>query len=48
MIETLLSIGALALLFALFGLLKPRAGCGSNCGLCQRSCKTQSSNDDHA
>jgi bacterioferritin-associated ferredoxin len=27
-----------AVLFMLFGLLRPRAGCGGNCGMCRNAC----------
>ena len=47
MIATLLSVAAFALLFALFGAVKPRAGCGGNCGRCPRGCALQDRSDFH-
>jgi hypothetical protein len=36
MMTGLLSIIVLAVLFVIFGLLRPRAKCGSACDLCER------------
>ena len=48
MTTTLLSIGAVALLFALFGLLRPRAGCGGNCAACGGgACRRDAREDEH-
>lgn len=48
MITTLLSIVAFALLFALFGLLRPRAGCGGDCGACRgKRCPLSHPGDTH-
>jgi hypothetical protein len=38
MITPVVSIVILAILFAVFGLLKPRAGCGSECDQCTHGC----------
>jgi hypothetical protein len=32
------TIALVAVLFAVFGFLRPRAGCGGNCGMCAKSC----------
>lgn len=48
MTHVLISVGALAALFALYGLLKPKPACGSNCGLCKHPCQTRSANHDSA
>lgn len=39
MITTLISVAALALLFAIYGLLRPKAPCGSQCTLCKSPCQ---------
>lgn len=38
MITPVVSIVILAVLFAVFGLLKPKAGCGAECDHCTHSC----------
>jgi hypothetical protein len=38
MMATALSILGFALLFALFGVLRPRRRCQSNCGGCSSAC----------
>jgi hypothetical protein len=40
-----LSILFLALLFGVYGLLRPRGGCGGNCGACARACHTNPGHD---
>lgn len=35
-----IGILAVAVLFAVFALVKPRAGCGGNCGLCKNACNS--------
>jgi hypothetical protein len=48
MITTLISIAAFALLFALFGLLRPRAGCGGNCAACGgKRCPLTKAGENH-
>jgi hypothetical protein len=39
MITSLISIAVLAALFAVFGLLKPRPQCGTQCSLCKSPCE---------
>ena len=39
MMQAVISVGALALLFVVFGLLKPRAGCGAHCSACAGACQ---------
>jgi hypothetical protein len=34
----LTAILAIAVLFAVYGLVRPRGGCTHNCGLCARTC----------
>ena len=38
MTATILSVAAFALLFGLAGVLRPRMGCGGNCGGCSGAC----------
>lgn len=38
MIQTLLGIGMVALAFMVVAFVKIRAGCGSDCGACDRPC----------
>lgn len=45
MTTSLLSVAAFALLFALAAVLRPRAGCGGDCGHCERSCTLADGND---
>jgi hypothetical protein len=48
MISILLSVAAFALLFALLGALRPRAGCTGNCSACRgESCPSLSQSGDH-
>lgn len=48
MITTLVSIAAFALLFALFGALRPRAGCDGRCAGCRgTACSLQQQGDRH-
>ena len=48
MTTTIVSIAAFALLFALFGVLRPKAGCGGSCGTCKGdSCTYSKSGTDH-
>jgi hypothetical protein len=48
MITTVAAIVAFALLFALFGALRPRAGCGGHCkGCAGTSCSLSKSSHDH-
>lgn len=35
MLTTILTVAAL---FAVYGLVRPRAGCGGSCGMCEKSC----------
>jgi hypothetical protein len=37
MLTTILTV---AVLFVLFGFLRPRTGCGGNCGMCAKSCES--------
>ena len=39
MITTLFSIAAFAALFALYGVLRPRAQCGPQCSACKTPCQ---------
>jgi hypothetical protein len=39
MMTSLISIVVVAALFALFGLLKPRPGCGPHCSVCKSPCE---------
>ena len=39
------SIVVCAVLFALYGLVGPRAACGSDCGACARPCRRSESDD---
>ena len=39
MTGTLISIAALAALFAIYGLLRPKSQCGSQCTLCKSPCQ---------
>ncbi|HEX6909647.1 MAG TPA: hypothetical protein VF142_04620 [Longimicrobium sp.] len=49
MITPIVSVAAFALLFALYGLTRPRAGCGGNCGACPRGgCPLEKGMHDHA
>jgi heterodisulfide reductase subunit C len=41
----LTTILAVAVLFGVFAFVKPRAGCGGNCGLCTKSCSSESHHD---
>lgn len=43
MVTGILSVAAL---FALFALVKPRAGCGGNCGMCAKACGPSERNHD--
>ena len=47
MITTLLSILAFAVLFALYGLLRPKGGCTGNCGACRGESCTLSESKTH-
>ena len=47
MITTILSVAAFALLFGLFGLTRPKGGCGGNCGACPRGCALEKGTHDH-
>ena len=48
MITILLSILAFALLFALFGLLRPRGACGGNCAACGgKACPLNRAGENH-
>lgn len=40
----LIGILSVAALFALFVLVKPRAGCGGNCGMCAKACNSSERN----
>ncbi|MDZ4390167.1 MAG: hypothetical protein U0974_10615 [Gemmatimonadales bacterium] len=42
-----IGIGAMALLFALFALVRPR-GCGGHCGGCSKDCAHHSGEDHSA
>lgn len=42
MLTTILTVAAL---FAVFAVVKPRAGCGGNCGMCTKSCSPESHHD---
>jgi hypothetical protein len=39
MTTTLISIAALAALFAIYGMLRPKSQCGSQCTLCKSPCQ---------
>lgn len=41
MMHVLVAVIALALLFAVFGLLETRPACGADCGLCKNPCQTR-------
>ena len=47
MITTLLSIAAFALLAALLAVIRPRAGCGGNCGACKGETCSLESRENH-
>lgn len=47
MITQIVSVAAFALLFALYGLARPKAGCGGNCGACPRGCALEKGRDRH-
>jgi len=38
MIAALSSLAAFAVLFVVYGLVRPNAGCGSDCGACASPC----------
>ena len=42
----LIAMLSAAALFAVYALLKPRAGCTHNCGLCVKACGTPESDHD--
>jgi hypothetical protein len=42
----LAAIFTVAVLFAIFGFLRPRAGCGGNCGMCAKSCGSSESHHE--
>ena len=44
--STVLAVLGLALLFAVFGLVRPRHDCGASCGHCAGSCKYGESRND--
>lgn len=41
-----LAVLAFAALFALFGLLRPKPGCGSDCGACPGGCRVLEVHDE--
>jgi hypothetical protein len=41
----LTAMAAVALLFVVFALVRPRAGCGGDCGICGKACSD--SEHDH-
>jgi uncharacterized ferredoxin-like protein len=48
MITTLVSVGAIALLFMLAGALRTRVGCSGNCDACGRnSCSSVNADENH-
>ena len=48
MTTTIVSVAAFALLFALYGLTRPKGGCGGNCGACTHGCALEKGMDRHA
>lgn len=47
MITTVLSIALCGALFGLAAWLKPKPGCGGDCGACSRPCSTLDRGHDH-
>lgn len=47
MMTYIVSIGAFALLFAVYGWARPKAGCGGSCGGCSKSCSTGQGGSEH-
>lgn len=47
MITTIVSVGAIALLFMVAALLRPRVGCGGACDSCEHACNSVEMDGHH-
>ena len=47
MITTLISVGAIALLFMIAAVMRPRVGCGGHCDSCAHACNSVNGDGQH-